>query len=1192
MAATTTGKFVISPEMMQRTTSLLQQASSLLPPTMASDEPAKKLLFLSKSNHPAAKLQAFKIFCNIAANKANGPLVVACGAHTDIINSIPEDGPNHSALPEALRALATLVEVNEKVIDAMIPVARTFPHLLDGLIGPPLDHFLFIIAKISLKKHIPRLHEHGIYGAVAKLLRSIRTAPEGSIIFTSAGHCLSVLFAVIDQHAYDVFRLPAVMEPVLDTALVPSNLGDQAISVCTQLSLTSEGQNILLKSGGITILGDSLSSKSNPDTIFALLKLFSNLTGDPACLKALETTTILRNVLDVVVAIPPTHAAIGQAVKFLCKICSTSEQMAFLSANGGLDILVSVAPHLTDPSAAECLSLLLGNIVTEVELQVPFVEAGLHKNVIGLLASENSKVSLHAARGVANMTIADDGIRRELYNCGVVQPLQHLLKSSNNAAQVQTLKSITNLALCYSKSSELVEHTTVLPTLHAMLGSTQEDVKANITRVLTNLTLHDNTRTQVVQEIGVKPVIQMLETSSSTTSKQAALTLLGNVLMDGSARKWVLDHKTEVGVLDAIGASRDPEIAAQVSFIETMRKLPPAMELNLAKTTGTHAVLRQTSAVIPEPVLSEQERQDQLDKQRLALEAAKAIAEVEQNHAEKNHRKRMEKEEARRRQKEEEDKEKTRRLLLEQQAAIQKAKEEKGKLLEAERQAQAKMDAGKRQESEQRLHMIEQMNQQLEQARSNAELQLKQMEKEKLRKLEISQKTNLTLQREMEKDKQSVVQAQQKIREEEEKLRVVEAKTPHHPSHAHSQSQAAPPHTSSHPHTHAHSQSQAPSNPPSRPPEPTPPPKPSDVHLARTNIVNEILETERTYVGGLNKMICNYERGLQAALEAGSPIITREQIKSLFSNLDVIANFNKVLLDCLEERMKNWTDTTRIGDVFCSTAAFLKCYVEYINNYNHCLTTLSELSNTKKFAAFLERVEASHPTDLPLVHTLIIPIQRIPRYCLLLTDLLRKTPATHPDYANLKSALEAMKATGDYLNEKKRMAEMLCKIYQIQIALRGKNKPTIVEPHRYWIREGYVKLVKKHSAKPAILHLCNDLILLSKLKGKAKFTFVASIKLDSLVLNPQVTDAPKNLPAELLLRLTDKVTLSSHVTLAADPAAKQTWMETIPQAITVWTKAHPPGSIPLSSSAPVRSTSTTTSTTSRLSTTLAASTRH
>ena len=47
---------------------------------------------------------------------------------------------------------------------------------------------------------------------------------------------------------------------------------------------------------------------------------------------------------------------------------------------------------------------------------------------------------------------------------------------------------------------------------------------------------------------------------------------------------------------------------------------------------------------------------------------------------------------------------------------------------------------------------------------------------------------------------------------------------------------------------------------------------------------------------------------------------------------------------------------------------------------------------------------------------LIMPIQRVPRYNLLLGDLVRNTPPQHPDAQALRSAHEQMSSVGDRLN--------------------------------------------------------------------------------------------------------------------------------------------------------------------------------
>jgi hypothetical protein len=49
-----------------------------------------------------------------------------------------------------------------------------------------------------------------------------------------------------------------------------------------------------------------------------------------------------------------------------------------------------------------------------------------------------------------------------------------------------------------------------------------------------------------------------------------------------------------------------------------------------------------------------------------------------------------------------------------------------------------------------------------------------------------------------------------------------------------------------------------------------------------------------------------------------------------------------------------------------------------------------------------------------------MPVQRIPRYRLLLQELFDHTPHTHPDYQSLKSALDEVSKRADEINERVR----------------------------------------------------------------------------------------------------------------------------------------------------------------------------
>lgn len=69
---------------------------------------------------------------------------------------------------------------------------------------------------------------------------------------------------------------------------------------------------------------------------------------------------------------------------------------------------------------------------------------------------------------------------------------------------------------------------------------------------------------------------------------------------------------------------------------------------------------------------------------------------------------------------------------------------------------------------------------------------------------------------------------------------------------------------------------------------------------------------------------------------------------------------------------------------------------------------------------------------------LIMPVQRLPRYVMLIQDLFNFTAKNHPDFEDLQLALKKMKDVAGYVNERKREAENLNQVSNIQRYLTGK----------------------------------------------------------------------------------------------------------------------------------------------------------
>ncbi len=148
-------------------------------------------------------------------------------------------------------------------------------------------------------------------------------------------------------------------------------------------------------------------------------------------------------------------------------------------------------------------------------------------------------------------------------------------------------------------------------------------------------------------------------------------------------------------------------------------------------------------------------------------------------------------------------------------------------------------------------------------------------------------------------------------------------------------------------------------------------------------------------------------------------------------------------------------------------------YTVYVNNYTTAFETIQECSKDPKVAQFLDDTKKIPECkfldiqsylsilfiDITAVHSQsVMPIQRIPRYVLLLQDLFNQTDSTHPDYSNLQKALQKMKEVAGYVNEKKREAENMNQVASIQKFLVGFTQ-NLCEPHRRYVSKACIRYV-------------------------------------------------------------------------------------------------------------------------------------
>eukprot|EP01119_Soliformovum_irregulare_P020718 TRINITY_DN6765_c0_g1_i1.p1 TRINITY_DN6765_c0_g1~~TRINITY_DN6765_c0_g1_i1.p1 ORF type:complete len:1125 (-),score=348.96 TRINITY_DN6765_c0_g1_i1:27-3344(-) len=256
-------------------------------------------------------------------------------------------------------------------------------------------------------------------------------------------------------------------------------------------------------------------------------------------------------------------------------------------------------------------------------------------------------------------------------------------------------------------------------------------------------------------------------------------------------------------------------------------------------------------------------------------------------------------------------------------------------------------------------------------------------------------------------------------------------------------------------------------------------------HAYRTRVVQEILSSEVIYCRNLIVMNECYYKPLLDAVANGRQFIKPENLKILFpDSIQVIINFNKQFLESLEPRIISWTSFQCIGDIFLRFASFMKCYTQYIKDCTSALDMFKKTkAGNKDFAKFLwECKENPETMSLELDSFLILPVQRMPRYALLLQDLVKHTWKDHQDFRDLTVALQSINQVSNYINEKKRESESQTKIVELQKKFQGKFD-NLVDPSRRFVRQDELTLVHGTKAKERDIFLFNDKLLVTKEVG-------------------------------------------------------------------------------------------------------------
>ena len=279
----------------------------------------------------------------------------------------------------------------------------------------------------------------------------------------------------------------------------------------------------------------------------------------------------------------------------------------------------------------------------------------------------------------------------------------------------------------------------------------------------------------------------------------------------------------------------------------------------------------------------------------------------------------------------------------------------------------------------------------------------------------------------------------------------------------------------------------------------------------RCKIVAEIVSSEESYVRGLQELVDVYVKPAQQPFDKSSPTsacIPPSEQRAVFGNVEALLHFHQgAFLPLLKQAAAPVLASPdslpsdaaarvaeEVSSVFVRHSAFFRMYSTYINNCEAAQARVTtwlapapsgttsafrlggsqaadgELTSSQRkiIKKFLKRCRADpRHSQISIESYLLLPVQRIPRYRLLLEDLVRSTPSQllkNPD--SVHTALMQISEVATSVNESKRQAEQDKRLWEWQDRITGHWPSPLVQPHRKLLKDGplLIRRVVKRSA--------------------------------------------------------------------------------------------------------------------------------
>uniref|UniRef100_A0A8C5MBG0 Rho guanine nucleotide exchange factor 17 n=1 Tax=Leptobrachium leishanense TaxID=445787 RepID=A0A8C5MBG0_9ANUR len=258
----------------------------------------------------------------------------------------------------------------------------------------------------------------------------------------------------------------------------------------------------------------------------------------------------------------------------------------------------------------------------------------------------------------------------------------------------------------------------------------------------------------------------------------------------------------------------------------------------------------------------------------------------------------------------------------------------------------------------------------------------------------------------------------------------------------------------------------------------------------RKHVFLTLLDTEQSYVESLRTLMEGYMKPLKQP--ENSFLCDPSLVDEIFDQIPELMEHHEQFLEQVHHCVQNWTEIQTVGDVLVqsfSKEILVTIYSAYIDNFLNAKDAVRVARESRPaFLKFLEQCTRENKEKQALSDLMIKPVQRIPRYELIVKDLLKHTPEEHPDYPCLLDAQRNIKQLAERINKGMRSAEEAERdtriLQEIESHIEGMEDLQV--PFRRFVRQEMVSEVKAVGAKKErSLFLFTDLLICTSAKRKS-----------------------------------------------------------------------------------------------------------